>query len=278
MSSHRIFTAAELEQVCRELGEVVSGSQLADCLADAAVPSRSAPGGTKWRRLVEDVGAEQRRTGSGTCVLRVIESVMAPVRFTSERQKFETSRRALNPVLAFAGLELARNGRLVAVTIATTLTEAERRAAALHEKLVDRGVHADVLAACRAELLEENYFHTVLEATKSLGEKIRCRTGLDGDGAELADAAFGLGRANLPALAFNRLDNRNERSEHTGLHHLIKGVFGAFRNPTAHALRTSWPLEEADALDLLQTISLLHRRLDAAHVTQAAPNYAVGPS
>lgn len=278
MPSLRTFTTSELEQICRALGEAVSGGQLAHCLADAGVPARSAVGSTKWRRLVEDVGAEQRRTGNGDSVLRVIGSVMAPVRFTSDHEKFEKCRSDLNRVLAFTGLELARDGSLVAVRAAATLTEAEGRAVALHEKLAERGVHADVLAACRAELLEEDYFHTVLEATKSLGEKIRRRTGLDGDGAELADAAFGLGRANLPALAFNRLDNRNERSEHTGLHHLIKGVFGAFRNPTAHALRTSWPLEEADALDLLQTISLLHRRLDAAHVTQAAPNYAVGPS
>jgi uncharacterized protein (TIGR02391 family) len=134
-----------------------------------------------------------------------------------------------------------------------------------------------VLAACRAELLEENYFHTVLEATKSLAEKIRARTGLDGDGAELADAASGLGKTGTPPLAFNLL-RRNERSEHTGPHNLIKGIFGAFRNPTAHALRASWPMEEADALDLLQTISLLHRRLDAAYVTLSAPSYGQGGS
>ena len=35
-------------------------------------------------------------------------------------------------------------------------------------------------------------------------------------------------------------------------------------------------MEEADALDLLPTISLLHRRLDAAHVTPSAPSYGQG--
>ena len=255
----------------------MTGGQLPGLLADAGIPPRSAQS-TKWRRLVEDVGTAQQRSGDGGYVLRLIESVMAPVRFATEPEKFESHRSGLNGVLALTGLKLGREGRLSRVETATTLSEAQSRAVALHDKLVERGVHVDVLAACRAELLQENYFHTVLEATKSLGEKIRRRTGLEGDGAELADAAFGLRKTNLPALAFNLLRNQTERSEHTGLHNLIKGVFGAFRNPTAHAPKASWPIDETDAIDLLQTISLLHRRLDAAHVTQAAPAYQQGPS
>ncbi len=43
---------------------------------------------------------------------------------------------------------------------------------------------------------------------------------------------------------------------------LLKGVFGTFRNPTAHAPRERWPVSEADALDLFSTLSYLHRRLD----------------
>jgi hypothetical protein len=31
--------------------------------------------------------------------------------------------------------------------------------------------------------------------------------------------------------------------------------------------RAVWPISEADAMDLLQTVSLLHRRLDAAQLT-----------
>jgi uncharacterized protein (TIGR02391 family) len=45
---------------------------------------------------------------------------------------------------------------------------------------------------------------------------------------------------------------------------LMKGMFGAFRNVTAHAPRISWEITEQDALDLLTIASLLHRRLDAA--------------
>jgi uncharacterized protein (TIGR02391 family) len=51
-------------------------------------------------------------------------------------------------------------------------------------------VHPDVLEFCKPELLEENYFHAVFEATKSVAEKIRVKTGLGKDGTELVDTAF----------------------------------------------------------------------------------------
>lgn len=50
----------------------------------------------------------------------------------------------------------------------------------------------------------------------------------------------------------------------TGLMNLIKGLFGAFRNTTAHAPKIHWQITEQAALDILTTISLIHRRLDSA--------------
>jgi hypothetical protein len=41
---------------------------------------------------------------------------------------------------------------------------------------------------------------------------------------------------------------------------LIKGLFGAFRNTTAHAPKIHWNVTEQDALEILTTISLIHRR------------------
>ena len=50
-------------------------------------------------------------------------------------------------------------------------------------------MHAEVLKFCRAELLEDNYFHAVLEATKSVADRLRGLSGLSEDGSELADQA-----------------------------------------------------------------------------------------
>ena len=120
------------------------------------------------------------------------------------------------------------------------------------------------LRFCRAELLQDNYFHAVLEATKSVADKIRAKTGLTGDGADLVDQALALGKSGMPFLAFNSLRTESEQSEQKGLLNLMKGIFGTFRSPTAHAPRLSWSMTEQDALDLLTMASFLHRRLDSA--------------
>jgi uncharacterized protein (TIGR02391 family) len=69
-------------------------------------------------------------------------------------------------------------------------------------------------------------------------------------------------------LAFNALRTPTEWSEHRGVMNLLKGLFGAFCNPTAHEPRISWPVGEADAYDMLTLASLLHRRIDTAVPTK----------
>jgi len=132
-------------------------------------------------------------------------------------------------------------------------------------------VHADAICFCCAELLETNppnYFHAVLEATKSVAQKIREKTGLSGDGADLVDPAFSIAR---PLLAINTLQTESEQSEHKGFANLLRGMFGTFRNPTAHAPKLVWKVSEQDALDLLSMVSYMHRRLDSAVRTTFRP-------
>ena len=171
----------------------------------------------------------------------------------------------LNEALAFCGMTLGEDGKLrEGSQAAQTLGEAQARAGRLRKALADRGVHSDVLAFCRAELLQDNYFHAVFEATKSVAEKIRVKGGLTTDGSELVDRTFGLGSSNPPLLALNSLRTETEQSEHKGLVNLMKGMFGVFRNVTAHAPKITWTINEQDALDLLVLASFLHRRLDGA--------------
>lgn len=247
----------------------MTGSQLGRLLEDAGVADISQQS-TKWKRLHEALDARQAKDRRGTAVCRFIKVAMAPERFGSDPERFEAHREALNVTLGFVGLELREDGKLYRAKPVTSLTEAQQRANALKAKLRDRNVHPDVLAFCRAELVQKNYFHAVFEATKSVADKIRVRTGLVSDGARLVDEAFGM-KSGMPPLAFNLLRTPTEQSEHTGLAMLTKGMFGTFRNTTAHAPKVSWPLTLEDALDLLTLASMLHRRLDAAHVTPAAP-------
>ena len=80
-------------------------------------------------------------------------------------------------------MELGEDGRLRPATPVQTLTEAQRRASNLYRRLADRGAHGQVLGYCTAELLEDNDFHAVLEATKGLVERVRQPVADPGAGA-----------------------------------------------------------------------------------------------
>jgi uncharacterized protein (TIGR02391 family) len=186
---------------------------------------------------------------------------MDPARYVGKYDYFRNFRDRLNEALAFSGYHLGENGKLAAVSQGQTLTEAQQRAGRLRAELIRKKVRLEVLEFCRAELLQENYFHAVLEATNSVAENIRRRAGLTGDGTDLVDPAFGL---KAPLLAINSLRTEMEQSEQKGFANLLRGMFGTFRNVTGHAPKVTWPIGEQDALDLLSLVSYLHRRIDAA--------------
>jgi uncharacterized protein (TIGR02391 family) len=264
------FTSGQLEHLARIVGDSTTGSEIDRLLAEARLPPSDIS--TKWRRIRDSCERVQVRDGGGNAVARFVELALAPDRFVGARETHDGLCASANEVLSFAGLQLCRDGKLVRVAAARTLSEAEERANRLQTKLKARDVHPDVLAFCRAELVQENYFHAVLEAAKSVAQKIRDRTGLTGDAATLVDAAFTT-KDNMPPLAFNHLEDPNELSEHRGLATMLKGFLMTFRNPTAHAPKVGWAVHEADALDMLAQASSFHRRLDDATVTPAAPAY-----
>ena len=259
------FSHAQLESICKVLADThggLTGSEIGTILARLGIPD-PLPITTKRHRLFEALAGHQAQTHSGNIVGAFIEEAMNPVRYTGNPVLFDSRRDALNTILAFCGYSLGEDGKLrLRNQSARTLTEVEEAAGRLRLELVLRGVHHDVLEFCRPELLQENYFHAVFEATKSVADKIRDKAGVDGDGSELVDRAFSIGKQGMPLLAFNSLQTETERSEHNGLMHLMKGMFGVFRNITGHAPKVKWPISEKDALDLLTIVSYLHRRLD----------------
>lgn len=259
------FPAAAVESICRELAELTTGSQIPGLIGPLNVTEpASAQGATKWKRLFNVVAQAQNRQGDGRPLVRLITEAMQPVRFETPAH-FESARSRVNSRLLLYGYSVRDDGKVASAKRARTLSEAHQRADDLNLALRQRDIHPIVLEFCRPELLEENYFHAVLEATKSVAERIREMTGVDQDGSSLIEAATGSARG-LPLLAFNALASESERSEHSGLALMAKGLFSAVRNPTAHAPKVRWAINRQDALDTLTLISLLHRRLDVARV------------
>ncbi|WP_287129283.1 TIGR02391 family protein [Candidatus Cyanaurora vandensis] len=265
MTESRKFTQTELEAIASALGDTnngLTGIEITTLLESSRLPD-PAPTITKRHRISNSFTEYQNDKQDRRAILAFIRKAMKPERFIQCPKRFESMRANLNLSLSFVGLAVEETGTLISIEKAQTLGEAQRRAQELRVGLNSRNIHQDVLSFCREELLVDNYFHAVLEAVKSVSNKIRARTGLTEDGVALFDKALS---GEQPLLAINKLSNDNEKSEQKGFLNLVKGTFGMFRNTTAHAPKTTWVMSKEDAEDLLSLVSLIHRRLDASQV------------
>ena len=139
------------------------------------------------------------------------------------KEIFEQHRNELNAFLAFSGLEFGADGQFRQREAARTLDEAERRLQTIRIKFQSRRLHPEVFKYCKTELMQDNYFHAVFEASKGLAQRIRDMVGIQADGAALVDRVFSIER---PMLAMNTLQTETERSQHKGFAALLKGCFG----------------------------------------------------
>ena len=260
-----LFSQSQVEAIAAALGDTeegLTGSEIAHLLHVCKIPDPT-PQITKRHRLHNGFAASQNSRQDRKAILAFIRTSMKPERYLGYTDRFETLRANLNRALAFAGLVVDASGVLAVADQVTTIADAERRARDLRQDLMRRGVHPDVLRFYKSELVANDYFHAVLEAMKSVAEKLRVRTGLTDDGAILVDRAL---TGDPPLLAINALKSDSEKSEQRGFAQLVRGYFGMFRNPTAHTARIHWAMGKEDAEDLLSATSMIHRRLDAAHM------------
>ena len=97
--------------------------------------------------------------------------------------------------------------------------------------------------------------------------RLRELTGVPGDGAGLVTATLSLGRSGTPMLAINTLSTQTEKFEQTGIANVLTGLAGLYRKPIAHDPRAQRTLTDDKLLELLTTLSMVHRRLDEATPT-----------
>jgi uncharacterized protein (TIGR02391 family) len=234
------FSLSQLEAIADALGDTadgLTGPEIGLLLANARIGD-VAPGITKRKTLRDETGT----------ICASFGAIRAHARASESQPRIRGASGGVERRTGFERTRLDAPGR-------------HPQGKDLRADLSARGAHPDVLAFCRSELVADNYFHAVLEATRSVAAKLRDRTGLTDDGAALVDRALG---GNPPMLAINALTDDSQVSEQRGFANLVKGMFGMFRNTTAHAPRMNWNMTRRDAEDLLTLASLIHRRLDAA--------------
>lgn len=257
------FDSSQLQAACKVLGDTthgLTGTEIEYVLREIRIADPS-PTLAKWKRIFNALVEAQNEHQVGNHLILFVNKAMAPARYTTTPELFTWRQDGLNVALAFAGYAVRDDGKVVHSTPETTVQGARARAGRLRTLLESRGTHTEVLKYCRAELLDENYFHAVLEAVKGVAARLRLMSGLTNDGAELVSQALS---TKAPIIALNSLRTETELSEQKGIANLLVGVFGAIRNPTAHAPRVVWPMPEQDAIDVLGILSYVHRKLDNA--------------
>lgn len=259
-----------LQSISKILGDTDSGftgTEITDLLSECNIAGLN-PSDTKWKRIYAALSKKQEMDRCSNNLFKFFQTAMNPARNYNNNERFNNIRSELNCILSLSGLFLREDGIFEKTSVTKTLNEASAKVYNLKKALKDRKSHQDIIKFCKEELISDNYFHAVLEAVKSIAEKIRNKTSLEGDGSELVDKAFSFktkeGGNKIPHLAINTLTSKSEQSEQTGFMNLLKGLFGMFRNCLSHEPKIIWKFEEQDALDILSLISLMHRRLDNA--------------
>ena len=269
MKKPPVFSPGQIERLAYLLGSCGTGSDITNTLKACQMEDTSGES-TKWRRLNAIFLESQRQYQSYNHILNFIKSFLDLARFIGQKEEFENYRQDLNEILSFSGLKYGKDGQFHYCKPAKTLDEAEKRVQTIRSKFKGRNIHPEVLKYCRAELMQNNLFHAVLEATKGLEERIREISKSQKRGAALVDRVFS---TQMPILAFNRLQTETEKSEQKGFASLLKGCFSAFRNPLAHEPRILWLWkDEEDIVDCFSLISFLHRKLDNCYPTRLREN------
>ena len=241
----RKLTNSEVEVLARIIADTMTGSQMNEIFQECGVQDVSNES-TKWKRIYYTFLARQEQDGASNSFLNFIKKSLKPVRFISDQNgNYDEILLEINKPLMLIGLQMTNEGKLLKVQAATTISEVERRTRNLVSEL------------------QENYFHAVFEAAKSLSEKVREKTGMQEDGSNLFNNAFAV---NNPRLAINSLQTPSEKNAQNGLKEMLNGVTHMVRNVTAHELKIKWIVNEQDAIDILTTISFLHKQLDESFV------------
>lgn len=266
MEKRRPLNVAVLELISNILGETnkgLTGPEIHHFLLQVGIEDISEKEifVSKRKKLFNAFANFQNVHKCSNNILKFIQYVLTPSRYVDRLDEFEELRFKVNQQLAFEGYMLNENGKFSKIEKANVISDVELKVENIKQELTERNAHAQIFKYCTPELLTNNYFHAVFEASKGLFQRIRDLSGLTSDGTSLIEQAF----SSNPIIIINGYKTKQEKDEHVGFCNILKGLCGMFRNPEAHQPKIYWNIEEQDALEILGLISYCHRRLDNAH-------------
>jgi uncharacterized protein (TIGR02391 family) len=102
----------------------------------------------------------------------------------------------------------------------------------------------------------ENYSNAILDSIQFIGDLIREKSGLEGDGNTLIGIAFG---GENPKIKLNNLQTETEKNIQKGIEQIFRGIYSAYRNPRSHSKLDD---SENDAIEIIIFINHLLKILD----------------
>ena len=260
----QLFDDTALRNISDILSVILTHSKITHFLSSSSIPQ--AGGSNKPDRIFNALKQKQKQDSCGNNVLKFISDIINPRRYNDDVE-FEKDRGSINEKLSYEGIEISKDGVPKSVSKAKTITEAKERSSKIKEKVHGITIHRNIIPFCEEEWLKDNYFHAILEITKSVAERLREMSGYHSDGSELIDECFGLGKEKKPMLAFNMLQKESEESEHKGFGNFCKGFFSMYRNPKAHNPKILENTQLSEMTEVLIIATIIHNKLDITYKT-----------
>lgn len=258
------FDDIALRNISDIIADILTHGKITDQLASAGISQ--AGGSNKKDRVFYALKERQKQDGCGNNVLAFLLRIINPKRYDDE-VAFEKDRGRINEKLLYEGIEITVSGKPRQVDKAKTIQEAKERSLKIKQKVHGIFIHPDIIPFCEEEWLKDNYFHAILEITKSVAERLRQMSGYNSDGADLIDDCFALGKEKKPMLAFNLLKTESDESEHKGFGNFCKGFFSMYRNPKAHNPKILEETQLSEMTEVLIVATIIHNKLDNTHRT-----------
>ena len=250
------FSNFELESIARIIGDLYTNGQLTTIFSDLNLieNNQGVIKPSKWFRIRNAIRNQ-------TDLHNLLETAFIPAHFVEKPDIWHQSVDRVNRILRFHGYELDQQGNIVIVEQTKTLKEAEKRANSLVDLLTPMTIHPYALKFCIPELLQENYFHAIFEASKGILDRLRDMNSSQLDGTQLIEQSFSTKNVCIVPKN-NKLQNQNEKSQFLAIKHLLLTINYLYRNDKAHVLRFYNPEQEDDAIIALTMISKAHYLLD----------------
>lgn len=257
-----------IEEIARILAEELTGSKITKMFAelnlynfDQDIHKKEFTNSTKWRRINESVLDACRKSKSATPFFKTIEYVTQPEKYMTNPTAWRELLTSLNIHLIYYGFKVSDSGKIVKTKAATSFSDAQKRSKSLNDKFNELNLHPSILKYANSELLHENYFHAILEASKGLLDRIRKLSGLETDGNTLVNQCFNKKKP-IILIQGNYLKNLNEQGSYDGLKSLLNSIVFLYRNPRAHEPKLYDETSMDDAITAFVMISLANKKLD----------------